>query len=188
MEASTKEKNGDLTYNVHFHKQVRYKKTHQFLTQTLPKGSTILDIGTRNPFAEILEQSGYKVLNTSGQDLDDFPDSVKVGKTDAATAFEIFEHLLNPLDVLRSIEAPRLYASIPLSLWFAKAYKNPKEEWDRHFHEFEDWQFDWLLDKAGWKIVRREKWKSPFSWKHLGIRPILRSLTYRYYIVEAVRK
>jgi hypothetical protein len=24
--------------------------------------------------------------------------------------------------------------------------------WDRHYHEFEDWQLDWLL-KTGWKIM-----------------------------------
>ena len=39
---------------------------------------------------------------------------------------------------------------VPLNLWFASAYRNKTDLWDRHYHEFEDWQFDWLLEKAGW--------------------------------------
>ena len=54
---------------------------------------------------------------------------------------------------------------------------------DRHYHEFEDWQFDWLLEKAGWNIKKRQKWTSPIS--KIGIRPILRKFTPRYYAVYA---
>ena len=32
--------------------------------------------------------------------------------------------------------------------------------WDRHYHEFEDWQLDWLLEKAGYKIIDRVKFTS----------------------------
>jgi hypothetical protein len=28
--------------------------------------------------------------------------------------------------------------------------------WDRHYHEFEDWQFDWLLEKSNWKIEKKK--------------------------------
>ena len=58
--------------------------------------------------------------------------------------------------------------------------------WDRHFHEFEDWQFDWLLEKAGWKIKDSMKWKAVT--KQIGIRPLLRRITPRYYMVYAERK
>jgi hypothetical protein len=57
--------------------------------------------------------------------------------------------------------------------------------WDRHYHEFEDWQFDWLLEKTGWKIMARGKWTNPT--KKIGIRPLLRWFTPRYYIVYAER-
>lgn len=147
---------------------------------------TVLDIGTPNTFSEYMKTKGLTVFNTSGEDLDDRPETVGQFNTEVATAFEIFEHLLNPLGVLRSIKAPVLVASIPLSLWFAKAYRNKANRWDQHFHEFEDWQFDWLLEKAGWEVVRREKWTSPV--KLNGIRPLLRLVTPRYYIVEARRK
>ena len=58
--------------------------------------------------------------------------------------------------------------------------------WDRHYHEFEDWQFDWLLEKAGWEIKKRHKWTNPV--KKIGLRPLLRLFTPRYYIVYAERK
>ena len=47
-------------------------------------------------------------------------------------------------------------ASVPLRLWFANAYRNKSDQRDQHFHEFEDWQFDWLLEKAGWKIKAKK--------------------------------
>lgn len=166
--------------------QRRYEKTLAFLQHSVKPPARILDIGTPNAFSEIMKGKGYEVVNTSGEDLDETTVSVSGTKADCATAFEIFEHLLNPLGVLKAIQAERLVASIPLSLWFAKAYRNKSNRWDQHFHEFEDWQFDWLLEKGGWEIVRREKWTSPT--KINGIRPILRLFTPRYYIVEAIRK
>lgn len=164
---------------------VRYTNTLRFLKQSLPIGKTILDIGIENPFSLIMKKEGYLVINTTGEDLDIYPEQVAHHKTDAVTAFEIFEHLLNPLGVLQQLQADHLFASVPLSLWFARAYRHKTNPWDRHFHEFEDWQFDWLLEKAGWKIIRSEKWTSPAG--TMGIRPLLRRFTPRYYIVEAKR-
>lgn len=166
--------------------QKRYNRTWNFISQTLKEGTTVLDLGTRNEFSAIMESNGLKVTNTTGIDLDDFPESVNQYDTEVVTAFEIFEHLLNPLSVLRQFKAKRLYASVPLTIWFDKAYRNPANRWDQHYHEFEDWQFDWLLEKAGWEIIRREKWNGPLLTP--GIRPLLRWITPRYYIVEAVRK
>jgi hypothetical protein len=166
--------------------QKRYDKTLDFILKTIPKQSKILDVGTRNPFSEILAQKGFNVKNTSGEDLDENPEILSNIEADVTIALEILEHLLNPLGVLKASKTPKLIATVPLRLWFAKAYRNENNIWDRHFHEFEDWQFDWLLDKAGWKIVRKEKWTFPV-WKP-GIRPLLRSITPRYYAVEAHRK
>ncbi|TFG72809.1 MAG: methyltransferase, partial [Flavobacteriales bacterium] len=60
------------------------------------------------------------------------------------------------------------------------------DPWDRHYHEFEDWQFNWLLDKAGWEVIATEKFTNPI--KKVGLRPLLRSFTPRYYLVLAKRK
>lgn len=161
----------------------RYQNTLNFLKGVLPAPATILDLGVRNPFTEIMEQNGYIVHNTSGEDLDELPEIVKNYNVDAVTAFEIFEHLLSPYAVLKAIESTKLIASIPLNLWFAKAYRSETDMRDRHYHEFEDWQFDWLLEKSGWEIKKKEKWTSPVN--KLGFRPILRKFTPRYYVVYA---
>ena len=112
--------------------------------------------------------------------------SIQNSKADVVTAFEIFEHLVSPFVVLKEIKANKLIASVPLKLWYSKAYKSKTDMRDRHFHEFEDWQFDWLLEKAGWTIISREKWTNPT--KKIGIRPLLRYFTKRFYIVYAERK
>ena len=103
--------------------------------------------------------------------------------SNAVTSFEIFEHLLNPYAVLKAVEAKKLIATIPLDLWFAKAYRSKTDMRDRHYHEFEDWQFDWLIEKTGWTIKKSQKWTSPIN--KIGIRPILRKFTPRYYAVYA---
>lgn len=164
----------------------RYKKTIEFLKQHIPTHSSILDLGVVNPFTQFMLKEGYNVVNTKGEDLDVDVSSIENSNAEVVTAFEIFEHLLSPYTVLKSIKADKLVASIPLKLWFSSAYRSKTDMWDRHFHEFEDWQFEWLLEKGGWEIVRSEKWTSPT--KINGIRPILRQFTPRYYIVEARRK
>lgn len=163
----------------------RYQKTLEFLEKVHPKKTKVLDLGVKNPFSKIMLQEGYEVENTKGEDLDLDFSSVQQSEADLVTAFEIFEHLIAPFNVLREIKAPKLVASIPLRLWFSPAYQG-KEKWDRHYHEFEDWQFDWLIEKAGWEIKARDKWTNPI--KKLGIRPILRKFTPRYYIIYAERK
>lgn len=168
------------------HHARRYKKTLQFLQENVPAPATILDLGVRNAFTEIMEQHGYTVFNTSGEDLDVLPEVVKEYKVDAVTAFEIFEHLIAPFNVLREFSSTKLVATIPLKLWFANAYRSKTDMWDRHYHEFEDWQFDWLLEKSGWEIKQTQKWTSPIN--KIGFRPILRQFTPRYYAVYAERK
>ncbi len=163
------------------HHNRRYKLTLEFLQRVVPAPATILDLGTRNVFSEIMEQNGYTVINTEGEDLDVLPEVVKKHKVDAVTAFEIFEHLIAPFNVLRAIESTKLVTTIPLNLWFAKAYQSKTDKWDRHYHEFEDWQFDWLLEKSGWEIKATRKWTSPIH--KIGFRPILRKYTPRYYAV-----
>jgi hypothetical protein len=163
----------------------RFKHTIAFLEKHISKSEAILDLGVENPFSEIMQKHGYSVENTKGEDLDINTSTIENSKTEVVTAFEIFEHLLSPFTVLKSIKADKLVASIPLKLWFSPAYRSKTDMLDRHYHEFEDWQFDWLLEKSGWKIIDREKWTNPT--KKFGIRPILRWFTPRYYIVYAER-
>lgn len=165
--------------------RLRYDRTLGLLKSIVLPPARILDLGPANPLSEEMKLLGYSVANTTG-DLDETPDLVGCENVDLVTAFEILEHLVGPLEVLRAIKAPELLVSVPLKVWFASAYRNPSDPWDRHFHEFEDWQFDWLLEKAGWTIVDRWKWTSPI--RRFGIRPLLRRFIPRYYAVHAKRR
>jgi len=161
----------------------RFKHTLEFLKKHISPSQTILDLGVDNPFSKIMKEEGYTVKNTTGEDLDVNQSVFLEGRQDVVTAFEIFEHLLNPYTILSEIKSDKLVLSIPLRLWFSSAYRSKTDMWDRHYHEFEDWQLDWLLEKTGWKIIDREKFTHPV--KKIGFRPLLRSFTPRYYIVYA---
>lgn len=163
----------------------RFKITLDFLQKHISKDDEILDLGVENPFSKILKEEGFNVQNTSGEDLDINQSALREKNYDVLTAFEIFEHLLNPFTILSEIKSDKILISVPLRLWFSPAYRSKTDQWDRHYHEFEDWQLDWLLEKTGWKIIDREKFTNPV--KKIGIRPILRRITPRYYIVAAER-
>ena len=163
----------------------RYRKTLAILQRFAPKGTSILDLGVRNPFSEVMEKEGYVVSNTEGEDLDLHPETLKNYQGEMVTALEILEHLVNPFGVLQQLPAKKLLITVPLRLWFAKAYRNDKDQRDCHYHEFEDWQLDMLLEKAGWQIQYREKWTHPVG--KLGFRPLLRYFVPRYYAVYAQR-
>ena len=165
--------------------QKRYHNTLKMLKSVCPPPSSVFDLGVENPFSEIMKQNNYKVYNTSGEDLDENP-NIKIPKDiDIVTGFEILEHLVSPFPLLKNIEAKRIFLTVPINLWFAKAYRSKTDLLDRHYHEFEPWQFDWLLEKAGWKIIKKEMWKNPSN--KIGIRPFLRNITNRYYAVYAER-
>lgn len=169
----------------HTYPEKRFRLTLEFLRKHVKPEEKILDLGVKNPFSEIMSKEGFSVTNTTGEDLDKDQSALQTSDYDVVTAFEIFEHLLNPYTVLENIKSKKLLISVPLRLWFSPAYRSKTDPWDRHYHEFEDWQLDWLLEKTGWKIVDREKWTNPV--KRFGIRPLLRRFTNRYYIVYAER-
>lgn len=163
----------------------RFNITLEFLKKHIKTNETIFDLGVPNPFSKIMKDSGYQVINTDGEDVDENQSALQSKSYDVFTAFEIFEHLLNPYTVLKNVKADKILISIPLRLWFSPAYRSKTDMWDRHYHEFEDWQLDWLLEKAGYKIIDRVKFTHPV--KKLGLRPLLRWITPRYYLIYAER-
>jgi hypothetical protein len=163
----------------------RFRITREFLLEHEPSPARILDLGIENPMGKIMAEMGHEVMNTAGRDFDYFPEEVAKDGFEIATAFEILEHMVSPLPVLAKIKAPVLYASVPLNLWFSKAYRGDLDPYDQHYHEFEDWQFDLLLEKSGWHITHSKKWAAGVF--KPGIRPILRFFTDRYYLVRAER-
>jgi hypothetical protein len=161
----------------------RFNITLQFLKKHIASSEIIFDLGVQNPFSKIMEEVGYKVINTNGEDLDNDLSSLQNNDYTVFTAFEIFEHLLNPYTVLKNVKCNKVLISIPLRLWFQSAYKSKTDLWDRHYHEFEDWQLDWLLQKTGFVIKDKIKFTHPV--KKIGFRPLLRWFTPRYYLVYA---
>lgn len=161
----------------------RYRITIDFVKKHISENENILDLGVMNPFSKILVDNGYKVKNTGGEDLDIDRSTITRSSASVVTAFQIFEHLTNPFQVLKEIKSDKLVCSIPLRLWFSSAYRNRNDERDNHFHEFEDWQFRLLLKKTGWNIIDEKKFTNPV--KKFGFRPILRLFTNRYLIVYA---
>tara|TARA_B100000902_G_C26903064_1_gene713081 strand:+ start:57 stop:575 length:519 start_codon:yes stop_codon:yes gene_type:complete len=165
----------------------RHKKTISFLSKYCNKSDNILDLGTPNTLSKLIKKDGYQIQNTHGENLDIDFNAVLDRNIDIVTAFEIFEHMFAPFNILNQIKSNKLIASVPLKLWFAESYWNDEDDWDKHYHEFEIKQFDLLLEKTGWNIIDSEKWK-PFQQIKFGLRPFLRMFTPRYYIVYCERK
>lgn len=165
----------------------RYQKTRAFLEKHIGRSKRILDLGVESDFSRALKQDGFQVSNTLGEDLD--IDFAKYANADVnvLTSFEVFEHLLAPFNLLRSVKASEMVTSVPLNLWFSKGYWNYNEPWDCHYHEFHKRQFDMLLDRSGWEIVDRMSWPHPAGGK-IGFRPLLRRFVDRYYLVYCRRK
>lgn len=162
----------------------RFEKTLAFVRKHLPAGEIILDLGEENELSRFLsKEGGYSINNTTGQDLD--IDYSFVKEYTNVTAFEIFEHLFAPFNLLNSAHG-KLIASVPLKLWFASEYWNNNDKYDCHYHEFSVRQFNHLLERTGWVIKDSEKWKSYD--RIIGIRPMLRRIYPRYYIVYAEKQ
>ena len=81
----------------------RYQITKDFIKKHIDKNELILDLGIENPLSKMLKNNGYNIVNTSGEDLDIDQSAVKETNATVVTAFQIFEHLLNPFQLLMSI-------------------------------------------------------------------------------------
>ena len=99
----------------------RYRITTDFINKHIDKSELILDLGIKNPLSQALKKDGYQIINTNGEDLDTDQSLIIETKATVVTAFQIFEHLLNPFQILNSIKAKKLVCSVPLRLWFGRA-------------------------------------------------------------------
>jgi hypothetical protein len=159
----------------------RHLHTLDLVRRFIPKGASILDVGFPNAFSETMRIEGWTVRNTDF-DLDRQFDRLHGFKAEAATAFEILEHLIQPASVLTALDCKLLIASVPIAVWFSRAHW-PENEWDQHYHEFEPRQFDKLIRFSGFEIIHRETWRHGLQ--VLGGRPLLRLLWPSYYAIVA---
>lgn len=167
-------------------KAFRFDRTRAFVSRYVDRRERILDLGTPSELSELLKEDQFQLESGHGFDFDLEPDRINDYEYDVLTAFEVLEHLVSPFPLLQKTRARKLVVTVPLRLWFAKAYQDAGNPYDRHYHEFERWQLDMLIEKAGWEIKAREKWVPPFQ--PGGLRSILRAVTPRFYAVYAERK
>lgn len=144
-----------------------------------------LDLGPPNALArEVERRHGVHLEHTGAHDLDrERLATFCVGPYATITAFEILEHLLNPLFVLdgcREIIQPEgvLYVSVPRRNGCEWVFGKSPE----HFHEFAPDELRWVLEKAGFTIVREAHVNS--SVLAPGIRPLLRRLLRNLLVLE----
>ncbi len=150
----------------------RFTATLAFLAAPAPP---LLDLGPPNALArEIERRFGVRADHTEEHDLDREPlAGIRPGPYATITAFEIFEHLMNPLFVLdgcREVLRPGgvLYLTVP---------RRHPHEWlfgksSEHFHEFALDELRWLLEKSGFDVVTLEAANT--STLAMGVRPVLR--------------
>ena len=145
--------------------QRRYQHTLRFINKL---DGDVLDCGERNPITDLIEKRfEARIANTVG-DLDILPIT---GKYDYILAFEIIEHLMNPLwFLLQTNQALKPNGTVYLSTPINK----PKFLWRHdHFHEFDEFRLESLIDRAGFEILRKERQR---FYKITGVRPIIRVL------------
>lgn len=160
----------------------RFRVTLQ-LVEALP--GPVLDLGPPNALARAMERRwDVRIEHTGSHDLDREPlAAFRPGPWGAITAFEILEHLLNPLFVLdgcRQILRPDgvLYLSVPRRSGCEWVFGKSPE----HFHEFAPDELRWVLEKAGFRI---EAWaEANSSTLSPGIRPLLRRLLRNLLVVR----
>lgn len=147
------------------HNALRYRYTLKFIDELHSK---VLDIGSRNPITNLIEEKfGLDIRNTT-RDVDTEP---LEGNYNFVLCFEVIEHLMNPLWFLKNVKRilepnGTLYLSTPIN--------KPKFLWrDDHFHEFDEARLGHLIEKAGFTIVKQEK--VSFN-QAIGIRPLIRKL------------
>jgi SAM-dependent methyltransferase len=165
---------------------IRWRKTIDFLKSSLFSGPACakgLDIGDRTPFTVSLERLfGFPFENTAVDlDLESLDGSFGV-----VTAFEVLEHLYNPLHALLEVkrllkgENARLYVSMPLKKPGLLA--SPE-----HFHEMSHQSTLSLFNRAGFRVVRSEEFRIRSLLFYLtGLKPLLRLFFEKVQIYELI--
>ena len=167
--------------------RIRWKRTLEFLQGSLSGASLSsgLDLGERTPFTALLEQYFECPFENTGVDLDFEP---LTGSFGVVTAFEVLEHLYNPLHALLEVRHllagadARLFLSMPL--WKPAYLASPD-----HFHEMTRSEALSLFSRAGFAVLRSAEFRIRHPLFYLtGVKPLLRAWYEKVQIYElAVR-
>lgn len=163
---------------------IRWRHTIDFIRRSSLSSTGIgsgLDLGDRTPLTTSLEQLFGCIFSNTSADLDI---TSLEGSYEVVTAFEVLEHLYNPLHALLEVKRilkgnnARLYLSMPLRKPATLA--SPE-----HFHEMSRQSAHALFTRAGFTIVRSEEFRiRPFLFYLTGLKPLLRALFEKVQIYE----
>ena len=163
---------------------IRWRKTFSFLEHSALAGTAFsvgLDLGERTPLTGMLEELfGAPFTNTQVDlDLERLEGEYKV-----VTAFEVLEHLYNPLHALLEVkgvlrgEGARLFVSMPL-------HKPEFLASPDHFHEMSGAAAHALFQRAGFRVVRKGEFRIRQPWFYCrGVKPLLRAWYVKVQIYE----
>jgi hypothetical protein len=163
---------------------VRWQHTIDFIRRSSFSGTVTahgLDLGDRTPLTASLEQLFSCTFNNTTADLDV---ASLEGSFDVVTAFEVLEHLYNPLHTLLEVKRllhgknARLYLSMPLRKPASLASPD-------HFHEMSRQSALALFTRAGFSVVRSEEFRiRPLMFYLTGLKPLLRAVFEKVQIYE----
>lgn len=166
---------------------LRWRKTMGFIGKSSLKGKTVgrgLDLGGRTPLTGFLEEFFRCPFDNTSSDLDTDPIEGHYG---VVTAFEVFEHLFNPLHALlqaRSVldeKDSRLFLSMPLS-------KPGFLACPEHFHEMSRREAGMLFRRAGFAVLTSGEFMIRRPMFYLtGFKPLMRAFYEKVQIYELTR-
>lgn len=150
----------------------RINRTIAWIDKEDLKGD-LADCGETNPLKEEIEKVFNVKINSIDWDFNWYINNYTV-QYDVILAFEVLEHIYNPLMFLKQLEwlikpGGIIYLSTPRvwPQWLRSEY---------HFHEIPTDRLMWLFEEAGLKVIKKGKISLRGDWYHyiFGIRPFLR--------------
>ena len=164
--------------------RLRWQRTLGFVKGSQPfatKAASGLDLGDRTPLCDDLETLFGCPFRNSRCDLDVEP---LEGSYDVVTAFEVLEHLFNPLhallEVRKVLSGPeaRVFVSVPAAK--PAMLKSPD-----HFHEMSPSELESLITRAGFRSVRSASFRiRRWPFYLTGLKPLLRAFHEKVLIHE----
>lgn len=163
----------------------RWNRTMEFVRASGIDFSTVgsgLDLGDRTPLTAELEALFGCRFGTTAIDLDT---GHLEGNFEVVTAFEVLEHLYNPLHLL--LEVRKVLSAAPSSRLFLSTprFKPLCLQSPDHFHEMSPRALEALMNRAGFRVVRSREFRiRPLYFYLTGVKPLMRAIFEKIQIHE----
>lgn len=169
---------GEEAHHIRWQKTLDFVKGSSATAKGLKRG---LDLGGRTPLTDSLENLFSCPFDNTSVDLD--VDDLD-GSYDIVTAFEVLEHLFNPLHAMLEVRkvllgpGGRFFVSMPLLK--PQCLASPG-----HFHEMSRRSAQLLFRRAGFSVVRKREFRirEPLFY-FTGVKPFMRAFYEKVQIYE----